>query len=33
VGEAFSGDSVVGDRYAKSQLISLDPEVAIRNHS
>jgi aryl-alcohol dehydrogenase-like predicted oxidoreductase len=33
VGEVFSGDSVVGDRYAKSQLISLDPEVAIRNHS
>ena len=33
VGEVFSEDSVVGDRYAKSHMISLDPEVAIRNHS
>jgi aryl-alcohol dehydrogenase-like predicted oxidoreductase len=26
VGEVFSGDSVYGDRYAKSHMISLDPE-------
>jgi aryl-alcohol dehydrogenase-like predicted oxidoreductase len=26
VGECFSGDSVYGDRYAKSHMISLDPE-------
>ncbi len=26
VGEVFSGDSVCGDRYAKSHMISLDPE-------
>ncbi|PCI80944.1 MAG: hypothetical protein COB20_02285, partial [SAR86 cluster bacterium] len=32
VGESFSGDSVCGDRYAKAHMISLDPEVAIRNH-
>lgn len=28
VGEIFSGDSVCGDRYAKSHMISLDPDAA-----